>query len=138
MLAESTIGTGFRESPHKPKPTNTQKLQIANSICFELLFPKLISNQVNQDADLILNINDLSWFNNFLKGELIKKQFLAIAVFRAIENKKELVLAGNTGYSALIDATGRIRHISNSGRISILLGKFFPNKLKSSYTLYGW
>lgn len=138
MLAESTIGTGFRESPHKPKPTKTQKLHIANSICFELLFPKLISNQVNQDADLILNINDLSWFNNFLKGELIKKQFLAIAVFRAIENKKELVLAGNTGYSALIDATGRIRHISNSGRISILLGKFLPNQLKSSYTLYGW
>jgi len=138
MLAESTIGKGFRESPKAPEPTKTQKLQIANSICFELLFPKLISNQVNQDADMILNINDLSWFNNFLKGELVKKQFLAIAVFRAIENKKELILAGNTGYSALIDATGRIRHISNSGRISILLGKFFPHKIKSSYTLYGW
>jgi apolipoprotein N-acyltransferase len=138
MLAKSTIGEGFKVSPLKLKPTKTQRLQIANSICFELLFPKLISNQVNQNADLILNINDLSWFNNFLKGELIKKQFLAIAVFRAIENKKELVLAGNTGYSALIDATGRIRHISNSGRISILLGKFLPNQLKSSYTLYGW
>ena len=138
MLAESTIGKGFRESPNDPEPTKTQKLKIANSICFELLFPKLISNQVSKSADLILNINDLSWFNNFLRGELVKKQFLAIAVFRAIENKKELILAGNTGYSALIDATGRIRYITNSGKISILLGKFLPNNLKSSYTLYGW
>jgi apolipoprotein N-acyltransferase len=138
MLAESTIGTGFKEAPTFPQPTKTQKLLIANSICFELLFPKLISSQVNQNADVILNINDLSWFNNFLKGELIKKQFLAIAIFRAIENKKELILAGNTGYSALIDATGRVRHISNSGKISILLGNFLPNKTKSNYTLYGW
>jgi apolipoprotein N-acyltransferase len=138
MLAESTIGTGFKEAPTFPQPTKTQKLLIANSICFELLFPKLISSQVNQNADVILNINDLSWFNNFLKGELIKKQFLAIAIFRAIENKKELILAGNTGYSALIDATGRVRHISNSSKISILLGNFLPNKTKSNYTLYGW
>jgi apolipoprotein N-acyltransferase len=138
MLAESTIGTGFKESPTFPQPTKTQKLLIANSICFELLFPKLISSQVNQNVDLILNINDLSWFNNFLKGELVKKQFLAIAIFRAIENKKELLLAGNTGYSALIDATGRVRHVTSSGKISILLGSFLPNNLQSNYALYGW
>lgn len=137
-LAESTIGTGFEQSKLPLKPTKTQDLKIANSVCFELLFPKLISSQVYQGAEVILNLNDLSWFNNFLKGEMIKKQFLAVAVFRAVENKRDLILAGNTGYSALIDSTGRIRYRTNHGKIAILLGRFLPLQDQSAYSLYGW
>ncbi len=138
QLAESTVGSGFARETDNQDPIKTLGLNIAYSICFELLFPDLIRDQIAKDAEVIINLNDLSWFKSFLKGNLLKKQFLAVAVFRAVENKKDLILAGNCGFSALIDSTGKVQMISRPNKIAILQGYFMPRKEKSTFSLYGW
>ena len=75
---------------------------------------------------------------NIIGADWIKKQFLAVAVFRAIENKRDLVLAGNAGYSALINSIGKVSLITEPNKISIIEGEIELRAKKSRYTLYGW
>ena len=73
-------------------------------ICYELIFPELVRSYAAEDADfLILLTNDAWWADSFEY-----EQFLAISVFRAIENRVALVRCGNTGISGFIDPSGRI------------------------------
>lgn len=73
-------------------------------ICYELIFPELVRSYAAEDADfLVLLTNDAWWADSFEY-----EQFLAISVFRAIENRVSLVRCGNTGISGFIDPSGAI------------------------------
>jgi apolipoprotein N-acyltransferase len=151
-LADFTVGNGFDSNLDGVVPIQTKHGKIAANICFELLFPKLIRNQVLNGANFIINFNDLSWFKspfggfaalphadrNSFGADWVKKQFLAVAVFRAVENRRNLILAGNSGYSALIDSVGKISLITRANKISMLEGYVELNTKKSRYTMYGW
>lgn len=151
-LADFTVGNGFDSHAEGSRPVQTKRFKIGANICFELLFPKLVRNQVINGANFIINFNDLSWFKspfggfmkvphgdkNIIGADWVKKQFLAVAVFRAIENKRDLVLAGNAGYSALINSIGKVSLITNPNKISIVEGELELRAKKSRYTLYGW
>jgi apolipoprotein N-acyltransferase len=151
-LADFTVGNGFDSNSDGALPVQTKHGKIAANICFELLFPKLIRNQVLNGANLIINFNDLSWFKspfggfgalphsdrNLLGADWVKKQFLAVAVFRAVENRRNLILAGNSGYSALIDSVGKISLMTKANKISMLEGYVELNTKNSRYTMYGW
>ena len=67
----------------KLKSENTE---FASSICFELLFPELIKEQINQGAKFIVNVNDLSWFSNHLINDL----FLAVAKIKSLRAQKRI------------------------------------------------
>lgn len=136
-IAQSTVGDGF-SAANSRDPIISQEFKISANICFELLFPKLVREGVLNRGELIVNVNDLSWFNGFLNGKVLKKQFLAAAVFRAVENKRDLLLAGNSGYSALITSTGKIINSSKASKIEMVQGSFLPRSNLSLYTLYGW
>ncbi|MBI4616158.1 MAG: apolipoprotein N-acyltransferase [Planctomycetes bacterium] len=73
-------------------------------VCYEEIFPALVRSFCEDDVDfLVLATNDAWWGDSFEY-----EQFLAIGVFRAIENRVSLVRAGNTGISCVIDPAGRI------------------------------
>ncbi len=133
-LAKSVVGDGFTDGPQKQEAVQTSIGKIGFSICFEMLFPNLIREQVISGAELIINVSDLSWF----RSDLIKKQFLAASVFRAIENKKAILLASNSGYSAKISPLGNISKVSEANKETILEGKVKRNKVLSIYSKYGW
>lgn len=151
-LADFTVGNGFDSFTNDSKAIQTKRFKIGTNICFELLFPKLVRNQVINGANFIANFNDLSWFKspfggflrvphsdkNLIGSNWIKKQFLAVAIFRAVENKRDLVLVGNAGYSALINSIGKIELISPANKIIMLEGDINLRIEKSRYTLYGW
>lgn len=131
-LSDKTIGKNYiPSSPTKPILVNN--VRIANSLCSELLFPQILRKQVREGAELILNLNDLSWFRG---GDMVKKLFFAVAVFRAIENKRDLILSSNTGYSALINPSGEIIIMSEINRDQVLQNSFLPSTNKSIYTSY--
>ncbi len=73
-------------------------------ICYELMFPTLARTQVCNKADLLINITNDAWYGD----TAAPFQHFSIAVFRAVENKRSLIRAANTGISAFIDPTGRI------------------------------
>jgi apolipoprotein N-acyltransferase len=73
-------------------------------ICYELMFPTLARTQVNNKADLLINITNDAWYGD----TAAPFQHFSIAVFRAVENRRSLIRAANTGISGFIDPAGRI------------------------------
>ncbi len=73
-------------------------------ICWENAFPGLVRQFVDRGARFMINITNEGWF-----GETeAPYQFLAMSVFRAVENGVALVRAANTGVSCFIGPTGNI------------------------------
>ncbi len=83
---------------------------ICPSICYETVMPHVIRRQVAQlraegrEPDLLVNVTNDGWFWGSSELDL----HLICGVFRAIECRKPMVIAANTGFSASIDANGRI------------------------------
>ncbi len=91
--------------------------KIGASICVEVIYPKLIANEVRQGASLLVNVSNLAWFHN----SPLNKQILASAVMRSVENGRYMILATNTGISAIIDPAGVITTASYPGKKGIIL-----------------
>jgi apolipoprotein N-acyltransferase len=93
-----------------PKSLSVGGVRIAPNICFETLLPHFIRGQVAelraQDAepDLLVNLTNDGWF----WGSSELDMHLMCGVFRAVECRKPMVIAANTGFSAVVDADGRI------------------------------
>jgi len=81
-------------------------------ICYEDTDP-LIARQYNplsgrgHDVDFLVNISNDGWFTGTEEHE----QHLAICRFRAVEARRSIVRAVNTGISAIIDPDGRIQNL---------------------------
>ena len=73
-------------------------------ICFESIFPDIARTEVKAGANLLVNLTNDAWYGR----TSAPYQSLAMAVFRAVENKRSLVRAANTGISALVEPSGRI------------------------------
>jgi apolipoprotein N-acyltransferase len=77
---------------------------VAPNICYEILFPETIKKQVQDKADVIVDLSNLSWF----RDSSIKDQFVAFGALRAAESRRPLILSVNTGRSVIIGFNGKI------------------------------
>lgn len=73
-------------------------------ICFEDVFPNLSKGFTKNGAQFLVNITNDAWF----KDTSAAYQHLSNSVLRAVENRRPVVRAANTGISAFIDSNGRI------------------------------
>jgi apolipoprotein N-acyltransferase len=73
-------------------------------ICYEDILPGFARRVSALAPNAFINITNDAWFGRTAEPY----QHLALAVFRTIENRLELVRAVNTGISAHIDAAGRV------------------------------
>jgi apolipoprotein N-acyltransferase len=73
-------------------------------ICYESIFPDFTRREVNLGADVLVNITNDAWYGE----SSAPYQVLAMAALRSIETKVPMVRAANTGFSALIEPSGRI------------------------------
>jgi len=84
-------------------------LSIGILICFEAIFPELARDHAMKGANILVNITNDAWFGK----TSAPYQHLAMAVFRAVENRRPMIRAANTGFSAFIEPQGKI--IARSG-----------------------
>ncbi len=91
---------------------------IAPNICFEAISPEITAESVRSGGTVIVNLCDLTWFHNSMIGD----QMLAFATVRAIETKRYLVMAANTGPSAIIDPLGKIEAKTGMEESAVLTG----------------
>jgi len=91
---------------HNQKPTRNLKVTRKTGvlICFEILFPSIASNFVINGADILTTITNDAWFGH----TSAPMQHFSIAVFRAVENRRAIARAANTGISGFIDPKGKI------------------------------
>jgi len=78
-------------------------LKVSPLICYEDTVPFLARESVRQGAELLVNITSDSWFGRTLAPH----QHHLIAAFRAIENRRFLIRATDTGLSAVVDPLGK-------------------------------
>jgi len=79
-------------------------VNLAALVCFEDTLGDLTRRFVLGGAQLLVNVTNDGWFLRSQGAE----QHLANAVFRAVENRRPLVRAANTGVTAFIDPLGRV------------------------------
>jgi len=82
-----------------------QGLSALPLICYEAIFPAEAQSPAGAKASILVNITNDAWFGA-TPGPY---QHLAQARLRAIEQRRPLIRAANTGISAYIDAKGRIK-----------------------------
>ena len=80
------------------------KAHVGVFICYESVFPDEIREFAANGADVFVNISNDGWFGS--SGAA--RQGLNMARMRAIENRRWLLRATNTGITASIDPNGRI------------------------------
>ncbi len=73
-------------------------------VCYEAIFPELARAYAKAGSSLLINITNDAWFGK----SSAPHQHLAMARFRAVENRRWLARAANTGISALIDPNGEV------------------------------
>jgi apolipoprotein N-acyltransferase len=102
-------------------------------ICYESIFPELARATVRNGADLLVNITNDAWFGR--TGAAF--QHFSMAVFRAVENRRCLARAANTGISGFIDANGRIIHTTDLFEDAVVTRPTALLKVRSLYTRWG-
>jgi apolipoprotein N-acyltransferase len=83
---------------------NVKGAKLGILICYESIFPDLTRREVNEGADVLVNITNDAWYGT----SSAPYQVLAMAVMRSVETKVPMVRVANTGISALIEPSGQI------------------------------
>jgi len=103
-----TAGKAYKVFEAPAPSQGGQVYRFATPICYEITMPQACRafcyGPAGKRADLLVNLSNDGWFH--YKSEL--PQHLAVAVFRAVENRVGLARSVNTGISALVDPNGRI------------------------------
>jgi len=93
-FAHGTEVTTFDYKGHK----------IAPLICYEDILPAFTRRLSKLEPNLMVNITNDAWFGQTSEPY----EHLALAVFRSVELRLDMVRAVNTGVSAIIDSAGRV------------------------------
>ncbi|MBB3046949.1 apolipoprotein N-acyltransferase [Litorivivens lipolytica] len=96
--------SSFTEGPAEQKPLMIKEHTVAPYICYEVVYPDFLVNQMN-DAELLLTVSNDAWFGRSIGP----KQHFQMARMRALETGRELIRATGTGTTAIIDARGKVR-----------------------------
>lgn len=86
-----------------PKAMILDGVRLGPFICYEDILPRYVRQTANQGVHMFVNLTNDAWFGKTHEPW----QHLGLAVFRAVEHRKGMVRAVNTGVSTYIDPTGR-------------------------------
>ncbi len=107
--------------------------QLGVLICYESLFAGLARRRVAQGANYLVNLSNDAWYGH----TSAPYQLLSQSRLRAVENRRTVIRAANTGISALIWPTGEIVGKLDFSERGLLVGLAPSMSEKSVYTLIG-
>jgi apolipoprotein N-acyltransferase len=87
-----------------PLDTAAGVVRLGPMICYEDIFPSFARRLAKRDPNILINITNDAWFGRTSEPY----EHLALAVYRSVETRLDLVRAVNTGVSAFVDATGKL------------------------------
>jgi len=98
-------------------------------ICYESVFSRLVKPEVVNGAEVLSVITNDAWFGR----TSMPKQHLQMAALRAVEFRRPVIRAANSGISAIVDRWGRIDLATPLYRKDAILGRVWP---ETGMTLY--
>lgn len=109
---------------------------ITPSVCFEVTVPHLLRRHVREleaargrPPDVLVNATDDGWF----WGSAILDYQLACGIFRAVEMRRPMLVAANTGISAWIDGNGHIVRRAPKRQEAVILAQVARDERGSLY-----
>ena len=102
FVGEFNEGTNDLTEGTEPIVIETEFGGIAPLVCFDSIFPEFSREAVGEGAEIIAIVTNDSWFNDSVGIYT----HLRHAQLRAIENRRYIMRAANTGVSAFIDEHG--------------------------------
>lgn len=87
-------------------------------VCYEVVLPQRFRDVTRNGADLLVNVTNDGWYH----GTWMPEQHLRFAVMRAIETRRWMLRAANSGISAIISPDGRVVGRMEEGRRGLLMG----------------
>ena len=79
-------------------------IRVGVFICIEAAHPGIAREFTNRGADVLINISN----DGYLGPTPVMRQHLSNAIFRAVENDRDLIRVTNTGITAYINADGAV------------------------------
>ncbi len=102
FLDKLVAGVGDFVPGKNNHPFKIKKLRIGLLICYEVIFPGMVQNRIENGSNLLINVSNDAWFGNS-SGPY---QHLNQVILRAVEQGRYIVRATNTGISAFISPKG--------------------------------
>ncbi len=96
-------GKGHDSSVMELHPQGRERVVIADIICYESIFPALVTEFVRKGATLLTLVTNDGWYSTSYGPY----QHMAIGRFRCIENRRAMARCANTGVTLFIDKFGR-------------------------------
>jgi apolipoprotein N-acyltransferase len=128
--AEPVYGPGPRA-----EPVATAVGRLGAMICYEVIFPALVRDLVRRGAEVLVNLSNDSWLDAG-DGAALEQHF-SMAVFRAIETRRDLVRVASSGPSGFVDAAGRTVATVPRGTAGALVGRVRRRDGLTPYVRYG-
>lgn len=126
-LARLRLDTDFAGARYAPgraaRPLEARTASVGGFLCSEVLFPGVARALAGAGATLLANPSNDGWFT----AEAPARHQLWSAQLRAIENRRAVVRATSDGYSAVIDARGRVVVASGRGTAEVLRAAVRPS-----------
>ncbi|MCS7182214.1 MAG: apolipoprotein N-acyltransferase [Thermoanaerobaculum sp.] len=107
--------TPGREAKPLPGPAGP----VGGAVCYEVAFPLHAAEQVRRGAKLLVTVTNDGWYGD----SAAPYQHLALAILRAVEQRRYLVRAANTGISAIVDPYGVVQQQLPLDRQGLLVGQ---------------
>jgi apolipoprotein N-acyltransferase len=112
---------------------STDAGEFGTHICYEIIFPGLVRKFYRDGGDFMVTITNDAWFGR-TAGPY---QHWSMAVFRAVENRKPVIRAANTGISGFIDSRGRVLSKTLLFERTVLMERLKTDPTRSVYSRYG-
>lgn len=131
-LFEPAATEGFTPG-HSPSPLKAGGWKLAPLICYEALFPSHVRGLVNRGADILVNPTNDAWFGRTSAPE----QLLLMSSLRAVETRRYLLRAANTGITAMVNPAGNLHDMTVLDTDSARTVTAGPPAGKSLYLWWG-
>jgi apolipoprotein N-acyltransferase len=129
-MVESVGDFGTGENGRTLKWKN---FRIGVLICYEIIFPPLSRAMVQNNASILINLTNDAWYGK----SSAPYQHFSMAIFRAVENRRSLVRAANTGISGFIDPSGKVIEATRIFKDAVITQKVPIIEMKTFYSKFG-
>jgi apolipoprotein N-acyltransferase len=117
----------------RPHPFQLPIATVGAGVCFDSIFPRALADDVRAGATLLAIVTNDAWY----KKTAAPHQHFAHSILRAVENRRFLLRAANTGVSGVIDPYGRVLARAGVFEQAVVQAKVAPMTDMTPYTRLG-
>lgn len=126
------LGQGYTSAP-SVEVLRLPKHTLGIGICLESVYPWYFRSSTQKGADFLAVALNNGWFLDSFAAD----EHFQMSIFRAVENNRYLVLAGNTGISGVITQKGQPLTVSTLNTATVLKSQVLTGFSPSFYTQWG-